>query len=336
MGPLDVLPHEFPPLWPPSRRPLPGLTYFVIVAGAYVLLGSVAQFRFLPLGIWWSQLFLFVVPTLLVLRARGFRPLAFLRFDRLPASRQLAPAAGVAVAVYFSASALMAACEEAAPPQWVQRFDISRLLGTVHGPWQAVLFASVIVGAPIAEETVFRGYLQPALAARIGLWRAILAQAVLFSFVHLDPVGFFPRLLLGVAFGQLVALTGSIWSSVFAHALNNGISTVLFFRVWARAQGGGRSRGSPLGAALLRTRGARGLRIAHVAAPRDRAGASRPDRRRPCARRAAAAAALAPRVRRLGGGHVRLPRRARALGAPPAETLTGPDRPAVAEGPPAV
>jgi uncharacterized protein len=35
--------------------------------------------------------------------------------------------------------------------------------------------------------------------------------------------------LLGVVFGYLVTLTGSLWSSVFAHALNNGISTVLYF-----------------------------------------------------------------------------------------------------------
>jgi len=231
---MDVLspePSALPPLPPvePALRPLPTATYFLFVAGLYVLLGSIAQSWFLPLGIWWSQIFLFFVPTVLVLRARGFRPLRFLRFDRLPAGRQLLPAALTALAVFFSASALMAACEDISPARWVERFDVSRILNTVHGPWQVVLFASVVVGAPLAEETVFRGYLQPALASRVGLQRAILIQALLFSLVHMDPIGFLPRVLLGVAFGQLVVLTGSLWSSIFAHALNNGISTVLFF-----------------------------------------------------------------------------------------------------------
>ncbi|MHB8420149.1 MAG: CPBP family intramembrane glutamic endopeptidase [Myxococcales bacterium] len=229
--PMDLSPHELPPLPPPEAalRPLPALGYFLFVAGLYVALGSIAQAWFLPLGIWWSQIFLFFLPTALALRARGFKPLRFLRFDRLPARGQILPAAATALAVFFSASALMSACEDVAPARWVEHFDISRVLDTVHGPWQAVLFASVVVGAPLAEETVFRGYLQPAIAARTGLPRAILIQALLFSLVHMDPIGFLPRLLLGVCFGELVALTGSLWTSVFAHALNNGISTVLFF-----------------------------------------------------------------------------------------------------------
>ena len=129
---MDVLPPELPPPEPfepfgaPLPRPLPTAAYFLFVAGLYVLLGSLAQSWFLPLGIWWSQLFLFFLPTVLVLRVRGFRPLRFLRFDRLPAPGQRLPAAAIALAVFFSASALMAGCEDVAPARWVERFDVSR------------------------------------------------------------------------------------------------------------------------------------------------------------------------------------------------------------------
>jgi len=226
------LPPELPPLpvapEPPPRE-LPTVSYFLILAGLYTLLGSVAQACFLPIGIWWSQLALFIVPTVLLLRALGFRARRFLRFDRLPAKAQLLPTLAICVAVFFCASALMAACEEIAPAGWADRFDISKILDSIHGPWQVVLFASVVVGAPLAEETVFRGYLLPALRQRLGLQPAILVQALLFSLIHLDPIGFMPRLILGLVFGYLVTVTGSIWSSVFAHALNNGVSTVLFF-----------------------------------------------------------------------------------------------------------
>jgi hypothetical protein len=92
-----------------------------------------------------------------------------------------------------------------------------------------VVFAAVIVGAPIAEETVFRGILFPALRPRLGLRWALFVQAAAFSFIHLDPLGFTSRFLLGVVLGELALFTGSLWASIFAHALNNGISTALFF-----------------------------------------------------------------------------------------------------------
>ena len=66
----------------------------------------------------------------------------------------------------------------------------------------------MIVGAPVAEETVFRGVLFPALRQRMSLRGALFLQAALFSFIHIDPVGFVPRFLLGVVFGQLALFTG--------------------------------------------------------------------------------------------------------------------------------
>ncbi len=216
-----------PPAGPPAPL-LPVVRYALLVLALSLALGGFAQAAFLPIGIWWSQLFILFLPTVLLLRALGLRPLRFLRLDRLPRPGQYLPAIGVALLVFLSASALMSACEQLVPPVWVQRFDLTRVLGAFHGPWQAVLFASVVVGAPLSEETVFRGYLQPALRERVGRQRAIWIQALLFALVHLDPIGFLPRFLLGVAFGHLVELTGSLWSSIFAHALNNGISTALF------------------------------------------------------------------------------------------------------------
>ncbi len=218
-----------PPPAEPARPQLPVVTYFLCVAVLYAFVGGVAQFYFLPLGIWWSQILFFIVPTVLLLHAMGFRAGRFLRFDRLPARRQRLLVLAVSVAVFFSASALMAACEGIAPRSWVDRFDMSKILDSVHGPWQVVLFASVVIGAPVAEETVFRGYLLPVMRQNLGLGSALVVQAILFSAIHADPIGFVPRLLLGLVFGYLVTLTGSLWSSILAHSLNNSVSTVLFF-----------------------------------------------------------------------------------------------------------
>ncbi len=57
---------------------------------------------------------------------------------------------------------------------------------------------------------------------RLGVW-SIWITAAVFSAVHLQFFGFFPRLLLGAFFGYLIYFTRSIWPGVFAHALNNSI-----------------------------------------------------------------------------------------------------------------
>jgi len=41
--------------------------------------------------------------------------------------------------------------------------------------------------------------------------------------------GFLPRLFLGVLFGYFVAWSGSIWTSVWAHFINNGTDVVVTY-----------------------------------------------------------------------------------------------------------
>jgi uncharacterized protein len=220
---------------PPVEQapPVPTLpdpwVYLAIVCALYVILGSVAQDRQLPLGLWLSQYGFFFFPTVILLWARGFRPWRFLGLDRLPSTRQLPWVVLISFFTFLAAGALMAVLEILAPQGWVDRFDVSRVLDTVSGPWRSVLFAAVIAGAPIAEETVFRGLLFPALRQRMTLRGALFTQAALFSLIHLDPVGFVPRFFLGVVLGELALFTGSLWASIFAHALNNGISSLLYF-----------------------------------------------------------------------------------------------------------
>jgi membrane protease YdiL (CAAX protease family) len=214
----------------PPTLPDPWLYLVVVVFGLYVGVGSFAQSRNLPLGLWLSQIGFFVLPSILLLWSRGFRPLRFLGLDRFPALwwQQLLVLA-ISFCAFAAANALMTVLQILAPEEWTERFDLSRVLGLVHGPWAVVVFAAVVIGAPVAEEIVFRGILFPALRPRLGLRGAFFLQAAVFSAIHGDPVGFAPRLLLGVILGELVLFTGSLWASIFAHALNNGISTLLFF-----------------------------------------------------------------------------------------------------------
>lgn len=73
----------------------------------------------------------------------------------------------------------------------------------------------------LAEELLFRGMVQQAAVARLGVRWGILAAAAVFSFIHAETVGFVPRLLMGAWFGLLFWRSGSLWASTLAHALNN-------------------------------------------------------------------------------------------------------------------
>lgn len=79
----------------------------------------------------------------------------------------------------------------------------------------------------IVEEFMFRGCLQTIFFR----WTknghaAIWITAILFSAFHMQFFGFLPRMMLGVLFGYFVAWSGSVWTSIWAHFLNNGAAVV--------------------------------------------------------------------------------------------------------------
>ncbi len=103
------------------------------------------------------------------------------------------------------------------------------------GQFSASLVAIAIIPA-IAEEYFFRGALQPLFAKwsgsiHIGIW----VSAFIFSAIHMQFLGFIPRLLLGAGFGYLVVLSGSLWIAIMCHFINNAsavIAAYLFGDEW--------------------------------------------------------------------------------------------------------
>ncbi len=76
----------------------------------------------------------------------------------------------------------------------------------------ALLLAYVVLVAPVAEETLFRGAIQRRLRVSIGRWPAIALASVPFLSLHIfNYVGGSP-LALGLAFGNLFVV-----SSVFGY-----------------------------------------------------------------------------------------------------------------------
>ena len=89
----------------------------------------------------------------------------------------------------------------------------------------AVLVVGVLPG--LAEEWLFRGYIQTRLSERLGRWWAIVITALLFGLMHLDPVQSPFAAIFGVYLGYLAEQSGSIRPTMVCHMANNTFQVLL-------------------------------------------------------------------------------------------------------------
>ncbi|MCI0588013.1 MAG: CPBP family intramembrane metalloprotease [Planctomycetes bacterium] len=90
----------------------------------------------------------------------------------------------------------------------------------------AVGISAFVVGIPLLEEVLFRGWLQGIVGARVGPWVAIPAGAGIWTLGH-APADRPAILLLGLLLGFLYRRTGRLGACVGVHALHNALA--LFF-----------------------------------------------------------------------------------------------------------
>jgi membrane protease YdiL (CAAX protease family) len=97
--------------------------------------------------------------------------------------------------------------------------------------------ASLIIGAPIGEEMVFRGAIQGYLSRRIRTPIAIVGAALLFLLIHVPQLdGYWPAMVaifgLGIVAGTARVRTGSLLGAMVVHAAYNSVTLafVLFGR----------------------------------------------------------------------------------------------------------
>lgn len=201
------------------------------------------QNDFRPISGWSIVVFLAVLPLLLVpgvwlLGDRDMLAMLALFFTAglialavavAPMGRRALPALGFRPAGFWpivlgAAGALVVsiAVSQLGEPEGVkQALDVART--------PRLFVASLAVMAllaPLAEEAVFRGLLYGWVAGRWGTTIAWFVSSVLFAAAHIEPAHVLLVLPLGLWFGWLRQRTDSLWPSLVAHIVNNGLAVV--------------------------------------------------------------------------------------------------------------
>lgn len=92
-----------------------------------------------------------------------------------------------------------------------------------------LVFISLFAG--IGEELFFRGVLQRIFIRMTqNPWMGIVLTAAIFSGIHFQFYGFFPRFLLGILLGAIYWYSGSLWTAILAHFLYDA-SVIVFLYI---------------------------------------------------------------------------------------------------------
>ncbi len=92
--------------------------------------------------------------------------------------------------------------------------------------WLATTFA-VVIGAPIFEEIIFRGFLYRTLRKYQSVMMAAVTQGFLFSILHMSLSVFLPLWVLGIVLALMAEKFQSLLPSIIAHAIFNGFTIVM-------------------------------------------------------------------------------------------------------------
>lgn len=216
-----------------------GLGAFLLVELIYLASAIAAGFVFSGTGVHPVLVVVLVtlVPTLAaagvavaITRLRGNGPRIDLRWGW--SGRALG------TGVLFGVAGLFVTLLAAALWVWVVGEDANSAAGEAFGgvqgswAWAAVVFAAVVLVAPICEEIVYRGLLWGAVEQRWGRWTALTVTTVVFAVAHLEWTRIPLLLVVAIPIGLARLYAANLTASIAAHQVTNLLpGLVLMFGV---------------------------------------------------------------------------------------------------------
>jgi hypothetical protein len=170
--------------------------------------------------------------VVVVLIAYRDRWLGYLRLHRSPTGKMLA--LGILFVVFsFPFAQLAYWLNMQLPlPEWMMELETStqemiRALLIMENPTELLFNLLVIAVLPaVGEELLFRGGIQQQLQRSISPVAAIWITAIIFSAIHMQFAGFFPRMLLGAVLGYVFYWSRNLWVPIGAHFVTNAMQVV--------------------------------------------------------------------------------------------------------------
>lgn len=201
-----------------------------------------------------NDIIMFVMPPVICAVIYSYRPAEYLRVASAPGLTPLILAVGTMICsipmmnmIIEWNEGLSLPSSLAAMESWMREAEqragdtVNTLMGgsSAGSLTLSILIVGVLAG--FSEELFFRGGIQRLLVSgRVNPHVAIWVTAFLFSAIHLQFFGFFPRLLLGAFFGYLLYWTKNLWVSIVCHIFNNSIVATV---TWMTARGSATSGG---------------------------------------------------------------------------------------------
>lgn len=180
-----------------------------------------------------TQWLVILGPILISLQVRGARVAAVFGFDQLEVLKAIGWGVVLlisALPIIFASSALASAWLKSNPQSDPQ--EIVQIFQSANNPAQRIpIILLAVVGAPVAEELVFRGYLYAVLKKYFGALASMLFSAILFALVHAHVPSLLPLFLLACVFTIAYESSGSLLVPMTMHATFNAVNLlgVLFF-----------------------------------------------------------------------------------------------------------
>jgi membrane protease YdiL (CAAX protease family) len=96
---------------------------------------------------------------------------------------------------------------------------------------RVLIVVTAILILPVAEEMIFRGFLQTLLRSYIlRPWRAVILTSLVFIVFHKDPQHWPALFMLSLAMGYAYEKTGSLFRPIFIHSMFNALSVLVALR----------------------------------------------------------------------------------------------------------
>lgn len=205
---------------------LPAFLVLIPLLVLHYVVGGSLQALDIPFGLAFDELFILALPVLILVRAQNYRPAPFLGL-RAPGPSLVAASLLVGAVSFLFAGGVNSLNNLLVGEEIARLFDPSRLFQIEEPARKVLLVVSVAVLAPLGEELLFRGYLLRVLRARHGVRPALVITSAIFAVIHVNPASVLALFALGMVFGLLRVISGSLWPAMIAHALQNGTSSAI-------------------------------------------------------------------------------------------------------------